>query len=156
MAGSRMTVPVRPCKDCAAEGVTGGRPTPYPGPRCATHHREWRKLKRAKAHERHVEKTYGLTAVEYADLYLAQGGRCFVCQRATGAAKRLAVDHDHRKGCGHPPDQGCRNCVRTLACGPCNQVVLGRYSVEALARAIMVLTDPPAQKILNPQGAQQQ
>jgi hypothetical protein len=144
----------KPCKDCVAEGNTVVRPTPYPGPRCATHHREWRKLKRAKAHERHVEKTFGLTAVEYADLYLAQGGRCFVCQRASGATKRLAVDHDHRRGCGHDPTVGCRWCVRALLCGPCNQVVVGRYSAEALARAIMVLETLPAQKILNPQGGQ--
>ena len=149
-----MTPQPRPCKDCASEGITTMRPAPHPGPRCATHHRLNRKAKRDKAHARHVEATYGISAVEYADLYLAQGGRCFVCQRATGAVKRLAVDHDHRAGCGHPPDVGCRNCVRCLACGPCNQVILGRYSVDALARAIMVIETRPAQKILNPQGTQ--
>ena len=106
-------------------------------------------MTREKQHARHVEATYGITAEEYARLYLAQGGRCFVCQRASGAAKRLAVDHDHKRGCGHDPSVGCRQCIRCLACGPCNQVVLGRYDADALARAIMVLKTLPAQRVLN-------
>lgn len=138
------------CKDCVAEGVSTLRPTPYAGPRCKTHHLARRRAVSARRHESHIEATYGITGEEYARLYLAQGGRCFVCQRASGAAKRLAVDHDHTLGCGHDPKVGCRNCIRALCCGPCNNVVLGRYGVEALARAIQVIIDPPAQKVLNP------
>jgi hypothetical protein len=62
----------------------------------------------------------------------------------------LAVDHEHNKtGCEHSPELGCRNCIRCLACVTCNQIILGRYSIEALVRAIEVKLNPPAQRILN-------
>lgn len=150
-----MSVPQpKKCKDCAAQGVTAMRPTPHAGPRCTTHHREHRKRTKARVHGQRVEKTYGITSEDYAALYLSQNGKCYVCQKATGATKKLAVDHDHHRGCGHDPAVGCRACIRCLACGPCNQVVLGRYDAAALARAIMVLETLPAQAVLNPQGRQ--
>lgn len=136
----------RQCKDC--EPGTK-RPALYPGPRCATHHRLKRRATSIAAHARRTEATYGLTAADYQALYAAQGGRCFICQRATGASKRLAVDHEHnRPGCEHPAEQGCHRCVRALLCGPCNREILGRLGIPALRRAIEVLTDPPARKVL--------
>jgi len=138
----------KPCKDCRAEGVRTKRAALYPGPRCATHYRAYKRKRRDRAHELRVKNIYGLTAQEYRALYEAQGGRCFVCHKARGISKRLAVDHDHDAGCGHGSDVGCRLCVRCLACTNCNRIILGRYSVEALQRAIEVLTDPPAQRIL--------
>ena len=142
-----MTKPTKPCKDCVAEGITTPRPPIYPGPRCYTHHRQVVKLRKFQSHARRTETTYGITGVQYWKLYDAQGGRCFICRRATGATKRLAVDHDHRLCDDHPPDRGCPRCIRCLACGPCNEL-LGRYGIEALQRAIEVLSDPPARKIL--------
>lgn len=143
------------CKDCVTEGITDKpgtrslRPASYPGPRCATHWRLARKARSARSHELRIEKTYGITSAEYWAIYASQGGRCYVCQKASGKAKRLAVDHQHDKpGCDHPPDVGCPNCIRCLACGPCNERLLGRYDVGALARAITVLTNPPAQAVL--------
>jgi hypothetical protein len=139
----------KPCKDCIAEGIATARPAPYPGPRCTTHHRVARRVRSARAHELRIEKGYGITAAEYWAIYESQDGRCYVCRRASGRTKRLAVDHDHHKeGCLHAPDVGCPNCVRCLACGPCNRELLGRYDVAALRRAITVLTDPPAQAVL--------
>lgn len=145
-----MTPQPRKCKDCVAQGVTATRPTPYAGPRCTTHWREKKRADRQRNHGRHVEKTYGITPEEYADIYLAQGGRCAICQKATGATKKLAVDHDHQAGCDHDPNTGCRRCVRGALCSVCNAIVVGRYNIEALARAINYLVDPPAQKVLNP------
>jgi hypothetical protein len=140
------------CKDCLAEGVATVRPTPHGGPRsplCTTHYRARRKRTKALRHGLHVERRYGITPAEYQALLDAQGGRCAVCGKAKGISKMLAVDHEHGKpGCDHPPEVGCHNCVRCLACSTCNTVVLGRYSVEALQRAIDVLTCPPAQRIL--------
>lgn len=138
---------MRQCKDCVAEGVTSLRPTPYSGPRCATHHRAVIRQRKARAHERRTEATFGITGDQYWALYEAQGGRCYICQWARGATKRLAVDHDHKRCEDHPAEQGCPQCVRALLCGPCNQMI-GRLGVEALRRAITVLTEPPAQKIL--------
>ena len=140
----------RSCKDCAAEGVTTERAAPFPGPRCATHNREWKKRNKHRAHARRMDAVYGITAADYQKLYHYQGGRCYICQRATGARKRLAVDHDH-KLCGtHPPDQGCRRCIRGLLCSICNRVVIGRYGIDSLQRAIDYLHDPPARSVVRP------
>lgn len=143
------------CKDCVADGVTTERKiatrpdgSPQPGPRCVTHHRAVKRKRRDRAHELHIGANFGITAEDYQTIYASQGGKCFICQFATGARKRLAVDHEHNKpGCEHNPKQGCPQCVRALLCGPCNQTI-GRYGVEALMRAIQVLTNPPARKVL--------
>ena len=139
----------KPCKDCLKEGVVTNRPAPHPGPRCTTHHRLEKQRRRLRASEKRVEANFGLFPEQYDAIYEAQGGRCYVCRVARGIVKRLAVDHDHKLCDDHPPEQGCSRCVRALLCGPCNQMI-GRLGVEALQRAIEVLTDPPAQRILNP------
>lgn len=92
-----------------------------------------------RAHARRVLK-YGITGDEYDYLYAAQDGRCAICRRATGKARRLAVDHDHQTG-----------QVRGLLCSPCNYQLIGRYDRAALARAIRYLDDPPAAAHLNRQ-----
>lgn len=135
------------CKDCRAEGVTTSRPAPNPGPRCDTHHRSWRKRAQALAHGRKLEAGYGITSAQYWALYRAQGGVCAVCRIATGRTKRLAVEHEHGLCDDHPPEQGCPRCIRALTCGRCNRLV-AFLGVEALCRAIELLTDPPARKVL--------
>lgn len=143
-----MTTRIVRCKDCPPESK---RPAPHPGPRCSTHARAWKKRSKDLAHARRLESGFGMTAEQYWTLIAAQGGKCFICQRATGKARRLAVDHDHRCDAGHPHDHGCPRCWRAALCSPCN-VMIGRLGVEALCRAIEVLTDPPARKILDAQG----
>lgn len=114
------------CKDC---DPGSNRPAPNPGPRCATHYRAFRKQQKARGHERMVANTYGLAMGEYEAMYQEQGGTCAICQRATGATKRLAVDHDHDTG-----------LVRGLLCGPCNKLVgYFRNSPEAFDRAAAYL-----------------
>lgn len=135
------------CKDCPS----GGRPraAPHPGPRCASHHRARRRAVAERAASRRAEATYGVTAAEYDALYKAQGGRCAICQRATGRARRLVVDHDHSH-C--PGGRGCRECVRGLLCSPCNRFV-GRLrdSAVAFARGAVYLASPPARAVLGEQ-----
>lgn len=129
------------CIDCLATGATTRRPARRPGPRCATHQRE-RKLKtRSAAHDRYVWETYGITGEEYWLIYEAQGGRCYICQRARGTLKHLSVDHNHDTG-----------EVRGLLCTPCNRDVIGhlRDDVLALIRAVIYLTNPPARAVLEP------
>ncbi|WP_373289974.1 endonuclease VII domain-containing protein [Longimycelium tulufanense] len=128
---------VRRCRDCRG----GKRPAPYPGPRCATHHRAARAARRRAAHSRHIQRTYGITLDEYERLYEAQGGACAICQRAKGTGRRrLAVDHNHRTG-----------EVRGLLCGPCNRGVLGHLhdDPDALQRAIDYLINPPSRRVLS-------
>lgn len=136
----------RRCKDCVAEGITTEREACYPGPRCATHHRRFRKSQRFNAAMTRVALVYNLAPGEYAALLAEQLGTCAICTRATGRTKRLAVDHDHAC-CAGPTS--CGRCVRGLLCGPCNQL-LGRYSAAALLRALTYLRDPPAQRVLRP------
>ena len=138
------------CRDCVTQGVTALRPTPHPGPRCSTHHRERRRAVSARSHGNRIEKVYGITPEQYWAIYAAQDGRCAICQRGMGKSKRLAVDHDHTRGCGHDPKHACPQCVRGLLDNTCNAIVVGRYDIQALARAIHYLVDPPAQKVLNP------
>lgn len=110
------------------------RPTPFPGPRCASHHRAVIKTRKIAAHLAKVQRTYGLREGEYDRLYQFQNGRCWLCQRATGATRRLSVDHDHKTG-----------EVRGLLCRPCN-TILGhaRDNPEFFRRAINYLISPPA------------
>ena len=129
----------RECKDCLEEGITTGRPAPHPGPRCATHHRARKRATSEGAWAKRIEETYGITAEEYYAIHEAQGGRCYICQRANGNVRRLAVDHDHDTG-----------LVRGLLCKPCNRNVLGhaRDDIEYFERAIAYLQSPPAQQVL--------
>ena len=133
----RLLLALIQCKDCAPGSK---RPAPHPGPRCTTHHRAAVKARKAKTHERMVQKTYGLLPGQYEAIYRFQGGRCWICRRATGASKRLAVDHDHTTG--EP---------RGLLCSRCNRDVIGhlREDPDALHRAIWYLLDPPARRVLS-------
>lgn len=129
----------KPCKDCVAEGITTKRKAPHPGPRCASHHRIVRSDRRSSSWEKRLTALYGLSADEYARVMEYQDGRCFICQRATGARKRLSVDHDHATG-----------VVRGCLCLPCNRNVLGhaRDSIEFFERCIDYLENPPAVAVL--------
>lgn len=133
------------CKDCwQAEDEldiahsTRPRPAPNPGPRCATHWREERKRRKAAAHEAAVIRTYGLKEGEYKRLYDAQLGTCAICLRATGATRKLSVDHDHETG-----------KVRGLLCRPCNDMLgHARDSDMFFYRAANYLQRPPAEGVL--------
>lgn len=111
----------RSCKDCGSTT----RALKAPGPRCATCLRILKKAQKRAAHGRWILKTYGLTLEQYEALYEAQGGVCYICRRATGRTRRLAVDHDHATG-----------YVRGLLCKPCNSMLAHlRDDYEAAARA---------------------
>lgn len=120
------------CKDCGP--YAHPRPTPYPGPRCATHHRERKRATRAAAHEARVERVYGLKPGQYEAINEVQDGCCYICQRATGKSKKLSVDHDHKTG-----------YVRGLLCTTCNNMLgHARDDKEFFVRAIDYLKKPPA------------
>ncbi len=134
------------CLDCLEAGITTVRkPATGPGTvyrkRCHTHHQAARKRAKAVARDTRLGSVYGISGEDYEALYKAQGGRCYICRRATGRRKRLAVDHNHRTG-----------EVRGLLCGPCNKNVVGhlRENPAAFRRAIRYVLDPPARAILNP------
>jgi hypothetical protein len=93
------------------------------------------KARKAANHEKRVQETYGLLKGEYAQLYAFQGAVCALCRRATGASRRLSVDHDHKTG-----------EVRGELCRPCN-TLLGhaRDDIAFFRRCIRYLAFPPYQ-----------
>lgn len=131
---------VRRCKECS----TARREAPYPGPRCATHHRLKRHAAKRAAHARHLARTYNLTIDRYERLYEAQGRHCATCP-ATGQARLLAVDHDH--GCCRGR-VSCGECIRGLLCSFCNKT-LGHHRdrPEALEAMADYLRHPPAHRV---------
>jgi hypothetical protein len=136
------------CRDCPPESK---RPAPYKGPRCATHHRERRKATKEKSRDSYLRRTYSITEEQFEEILESQGGTCFICGPITGrngTARKLSVDHDH--SCCDGP-RSCGRCVRALLCNNCNKNILGhvRDNVDALERAIQVITDPPARKVLD-------
>ena len=81
---------------------------------------------------------YGITPEQYWALYEAQGGSCYICQRATGKAKRLSVDHDHASG-----------YVRGLCCSTCNNIFAHlRDDPVAAQRIVEYLNEPPAFRVI--------
>lgn len=132
---TRNRKPPKPCKDCP-EGTT--RKTPYPGPRCATHHRVFKAAQKQRTRARYLKATYNLPLEDYEALYAFQGGKCAQCKRATGRTRALSVDHDHAC-CPSPPT--CGECTRGLLCGPCNDMFgHGRDDPKFFLRAADYLT----------------
>jgi hypothetical protein len=149
----------RHCKDCLADLAVRAygetipvklRPAPHPGPRCATHHRVEALRRKKAAQERRREQVYGITAADHAALLALQGGKCAICQKATGARRALAVDHDHAQARldGHDEDKGCPRCVRGLCCKRCNRI-LGdlRDDPETFQRAADYLRNWPMSRV---------
>lgn len=92
------------------------------------------KARSATTHARHILVTYGITADEYQRIYEYQHGCCALCRRATGATRRLAVDHCHSTG-----------RVRGLLCKYCNRLLgFARDSVAFFQRCAAYLERPPA------------
>lgn len=145
--------PGRVCRDCVMEGVKRQRPAPYAGPRCATHNNAKKRNARIARKVAHVERKFSIGGEQYDALYAAQGGKCAMCLRATGASKRLAVDHDHHQAMidGHAPDKGCPNCIRGLVCSTCNDVLAhARSSPDYFDRGAAYLRQWPAADVLTP------
>ena len=130
----------RSCKGCGSTT----RKLPHPGPRCQGCHNDVRRERRLAAAGRRVQATYSISPEQYAALYAAQGGRCALCRRATGASKRLAVDHDH--ACC-PGPKSCGRCVRGLCCSSCNDVLAHfRDDPAAFERGAAYLREWPSRR----------
>jgi hypothetical protein len=98
-------------------------------------------------------RNYGVTPQFYRALYLAQKGRCYICQKAKGVnpddpkgkgGRRLGVDHNHAIG-------NRIEAVRGLLCTggdrTCNRVI-GWLGHQALVRAVQYVERPPAQRLM--------
>lgn len=149
-----VTEQVKICKDCPTDRRGKPRPAPYPGPRCATCHRAFKRASRDRGRDNRASRVYGVPPGAYAALRDAQGGVCAGCGPRTGrngtGRKRMAIDHEHnRRGCTHPPEIGCPQCVRGLLCSTCNQAI-GDFRDDPLTllRLALYLLNPPARAVL--------
>lgn len=104
------------------------------------------------ARKHYLRVHHRMTLEQYAELLAFQGGVCYMCQRANGKTKALAIDHSHAVAkllCDHPEKESCQRCWRGLLCGPCNGThAHARDSVLFYERSISYLVDPPAQRWL--------
>jgi recombination endonuclease VII len=104
---------------------------------------------------RHAFMTYGVTPRFYRALYLAQSGRCFICRTARGmhpddpkggGGRRLGIDHNHLIGNRIEAVRGLL-CTGSLSANTCNRLI-ARYDVSKLRRAVEMLHNPPAQRLI--------
>jgi hypothetical protein len=109
--------------------------------------REWR------AFYRRAFTQYGISPGDYRALYLAQLGRCYICQIARGVhpddpkgkgGRRLGVDHNHLIT-GRASVRGLL-CTGSFSADTCNRMI-ARYSYEALQRAVDYVQRAPAQQV---------
>lgn len=59
----------------------------------------------------HVQRTYGISELEYATLWMVQCGKCAICTEPMETGN-IHVDHDHET-----------NRVRGLLCSNCNRAI---------------------------------
>lgn len=93
--------------------------------------------KKLEAYFRTLPAKYGIGEKEYRALYRAQGGRCYICRKATGKARILGVDHDHVTG-----EVRGLVCTGSLTAMTCNRLI-AIFTRSALLRAVAMLSDPP-------------
>lgn len=101
---------------------------------------------------RRIWNNYGMTPEQYRVLYIAQLGRCYICQRTRGMhpddpkgkGRRLGVDHNHMLG-------NRIEAVRGLLCPvgdkSCNRII-GWLDYRGLERAAGYVKNPPARFVL--------
>lgn len=125
-----------PCQACGRRKTPSRRADRYCGP-C---HRRISQEKARQAHDRYLQRTYGITVEQYEAILAEQGGTCYICRRP--ARGRLTVDHDHATG-----------EVRGLLCRFDNNLLGQAHDdLEYFARAVAYLVSPPARLIRRNHG----
>lgn len=90
---------------------------------CAAYHQKNRAKILPRLRRNGLARNYGITVERYEEMFLAQGGLCFLCRKPESGVS-LAVDHCHESG-----------AIRSLLCKRCN-TALGLMNEEpALLRA---------------------
>jgi hypothetical protein len=86
----------------------------------------WRRDQKDYSRNRTLQKKYGLSTIDYEEMYKKQNGECKICRKSF---PRLSVDHNHKNG-----------KIRGLLCIKCN-AALGSFqdSPEIMKRAIQYI-----------------
>ena len=94
---------------------------------------------------------YGLTELDYEDLFRIQGGVCAGCKRPTLPGKNLSIDHKHQVGDKKREPFERALSVRGLLCYLCNRVLgLLRDNPDTFANLARYLESPPASSVVWP------
>ena len=108
-----------------------------------SYYREHRKVYKTDYTDKDLQRKYGISLLEYSQIFMAQGGKCAICGTEdpgtrNGEKKAFAVDHCHTTG-----------KVRGLLCEACNTGI-GKLKedVEILQSAIRYLNSH------NPKGCE--
>jgi len=128
------------CKMCGVL-LTRGKTTKYQYcKKCyPTFKAEWEK-QRAKRRlkedphyvkRRHLKSKFGLSLVDFEELFLSQGTRCAICLSEVSRGNGWHVDHDHEDG-----------KIRGILCHFCN-LAIGHFrdDVDSLTKAINYLSN---------------
>lgn len=111
---------------------------------------EQARRRREASRKANLKARHRMTVEQYDELLAFQGGVCYLCRRAKGLKRSLAVDHDHalaREACDHPDDESCQNCWRGLLCSRCNNFLgHARDDVMYFWRALDYLKKSPARR----------
>lgn len=96
-----------------------------------------------------LQRYYGLTITEYAQMFLAQNGLCAICGKPethkvpgrvpaepTGRTRGMSVDHDHKTG-----------AIRDLLCNGCNHMLGASGDSAEVLRAAADYLDAHAVKL---------
>lgn len=81
--------------------------------------REQRVRDREKRRDQAMYQKHGMRAADWAALWDAQGGRCYLCAEEL-VESQTVVEHDH-SCCGDR--KSCEACRRGLACRRCNNLI---------------------------------
>ena len=96
--------------------------------RCITCTAEWGRANvrtaRLSSWRSHLKTRFGLTALQWDRMLFEQSGRCYLCEEPM---LEPHVDHDHACCPGH---RTCGECIRGLACQPCN-VAIGNFDDDS-------------------------
>lgn len=90
------------CKDCVAHYQKKNRS------KMIEAGKRWAAKNGQKIRFHHLERTYGITQIEYNQMLKDQNGTCAICGR-NNKGRALNVDHDHET-----------NVIRGLLCNMCN------------------------------------
>lgn len=91
--------------------------------RSPEYYKEHRRIYKTDYADKDLQRKYGISLIEYSQMFMTQGGKCAICHSESGGtrngnSKALAVDHCHTTG-----------RVRGLLCEACNQGI-GKFKED--------------------------
>ena len=118
------------CKTCSKKQVKEYRENnPEKIKELKEKYKETRKeIRKPSERKYHLKTKYGITDLEYKEMYDKQNGNCLLCNKNV-EYKKLHIDHCHKSG-----------RIRGLLCSNCN-LALGNFkdNIEVLKKAIEYL-----------------